>query len=420
MKRPNPAPALLTLALACSAQAASDADVAALRAELQALQQRYQAQQNALMVLEQRLRDVEGQRQPAPAQTAHASPPPATQSAAQNVASNSGSSYGSRLQEDSEPAPSVENIYQEASGFFGGGSWSFEPGFTYTHYDARQLFLNGFLALDAIFLGNLGIDQINSDSLTVDLTTRYNWQQRWQFDLNVPVVYREATYESAGAGGASTQVSDETVTGDPRLGDVSFGVSYKFMDETADLPDAVFSLRLKAPTGDEPYGIKLREVPGNNNLNVPEDLPTGNGVWSLTPGISLVKTIDPAVLFGSLSYTFNFEESFDDISAQQGVKVPGKVDLGNWIQLGVGTAFALNERMSLSMSFSELIAQKSRIKQDGGTWQSISSSDANAAYFNIGMTLAGEDGLSIVPNLAIGLTPDAPDFSFSVKFPYYF
>lgn len=417
MKRPNPAPALLTLAIACSAQAASDADVAALRAELQALQQRYQAQQNALMVLEQRLRDVEGQgqRQPAPAQTAQTP----QQTAPQTVAS-SGSSYGSSLQEDSDPAPSVENIYQEASGFFGGGSWSFEPGFTYTHYDARQLFLNGFLALDAIFLGNLGIDQINSDSLTVDLTTRYNWQQRWQFDLNVPVVYREATYESAGAGGASPQVSDETVTGDPRLGDVSFGVSYKFLDETADLPDAVFSLRLKAPTGDEPYGIKLREVPGNNNLNVPEDLPTGNGVWSLTPGISLVKTIDPAVLFGSLSYTFNFEESFSDISSQQGVKVPGKVDLGNWIQLGLGTAFALNERMSLSMSFSELIAQKSRIKQDGGTWQSISSSDANAAYFNIGMTLAGEDGLSIVPNLAIGLTPDAPDFSFSVKFPYYF
>jgi hypothetical protein len=25
-----------------------------------------------------------------------------------------------------------------------------------------------------------------------------------------------------------------------------------------------------------------------------------------------------------------------------------------------------------------------------------------------------------VPNLSIGISPDAPDFSFSVKFPYYF
>jgi hypothetical protein len=47
-------------------------------------------------------------------------------------------------------------------------------------------------------------------------------------------------------------------------------------------------------------------------------------------------------------------------------------------------------------------------------------SDANAAYFNIGMTYAASDDLTVVPNLSIGLTPDAPDFSFSIKFPYYF
>ena len=44
----------------------------------------------------------------------------------------------------------------------------------------------------------------------------------------------------------------------------------------------------------------------------------------------------------------------------------------------------------------------------------------NSANFNIGMTLAATNNLTIVPNLAIGLTEDAPDFSFSLKFPYYF
>jgi hypothetical protein len=47
-------------------------------------------------------------------------------------------------------------------------------------------------------------------------------------------------------------------------------------------------------------------------------------------------------------------------------------------------------------------------------------SDANAAYFNIGMTYAVNNDFTIVPNLSIGLTPDAPDFTFSLKFPYYF
>ena len=178
--------------------------------------------------------------------------------------------------------------------------------------------------------------------------------------------------------------------------------------------------RSRAPTGKDPYGIKIVPTSANNNLSVPEDLPTGNGVWGVTPGLSLVKTYDPAIVFGNIAYTYNFEESFDDISAQQGVTVPGKVQLGNTFNFGLGVAFALNEKMSLAMSFSELISQKSKVKPDGQGWQDVDNSNFNAAYYNIGMTFAPTPQLSIVPNLAIGLTPDAPDFTFSLKFPYYF
>ncbi|WP_243744460.1 transporter, partial [Pseudomonas aeruginosa] len=386
--------------------------------ELLELRQRYEAQQNALMVLEQRVRQVEAQPQaPQPQRLVKSIQPPAQ---ARNDANAVAGTYGASLKDDGAPAPSVENIYQDASGFFGGGTFSLETGLTYSHYDTRQLFLNGFLALDSIFLGNIGVDQIDADIWTLDLTGRYNWNQRWQVDINAPVVYRESTYQSAGAGGSTSQITEKSVTGDPRLGDVSFGVAYKFLDESESTPDAVVSLRVKAPTGKDPYGIKLKQVPGNNNLNVPDDLPTGNGVWSITPGISLVKTVDPAVLFGSLSYTYNFEESFDDINPQQGVKTGGKVKLGNWFQLGVGVAFALNEKMSMSFSFSELISQKSKVKQDGQSWQTVSGSDANAGYFGLGMTYAVSNRFSIVPSLSIGITPDAPDFTFGVKFPYYF
>lgn len=391
--------------------AASDADVRALQQELLELRQRYDEQQKALMVLEQRVREVEAQ---------PAVPQPQRLARSPSSTSQPASGYGESLREDQTPARSVENIYDKASGFFGEGTFSLETGLTYSHYDTRQLGLNGLLLLDAIFLGNINVDQINSDNYTLDMTGRYNLGNRWQFDLNVPVVYRESTYESAGAGGSTQQISSETVTGDPRIGDVSVGVSYKFLDEGAGIPDAVFSLRVKAPTGEDPYGIKLVQSPNNDNLSVPVDLPTGNGVWSITPGISVVKTVDPAVLFGNLSYTYNLEESFDDISPTQNQKVGGKVRLGNWFQYGLGMAFALNERMSLSFSYSQLISQKSKIKPDGGDWQTVSSSDANAAYFNIGMTYALSDKLTMVPNLSIGLTPDSPDFSFSLKFPYYF
>ncbi|HDS1734640.1 hypothetical protein [Pseudomonas sp. BP8] len=403
--------------------AAPDPQVEALKQELMALKQRYEAQQNALMVLEQRVRQVE-EAPAAPAPKRLTKSPAEGVKGAQTVASGapgtSGSGYGQSLKDDSEPAQSVSNLYDEASGFFGGGKFSVETGITYTHYDTRALTLNGFLALDSIFLGQINLDRIKADNWTLDLTARYNLDQRWQFDINVPVVYRESTYSSGGAGGAGPVTSDATVTRDPTIGDINFGVAYKFLDESESLPDAVVTLRVKAPTGDDPYGIKLVSDPTNDNLSVPESLPTGNGVWAITPGISLVKTFDPAVLFGSLSYTYNMQDSFSDISAQEGSKVPGDVKLGDSWQIGAGIAFALNEKMSMSFSVTDQFARKSKIRPDGGDWQSISSSDYNAANFNVGLTLAATDNLTIVPNLSIGLTDDAPDFTFSLKFPYYF
>lgn len=418
---------LSTLLPASMLYAAPDADIETLKQELLELKQRYEVQQKALAVLEQRVRQVEDQpATPAPKRLAK-SPADFKQSGSTVAASGGtggatgGSSYGQSLKDDSAPAQSVSNLYNEASGFFGNGKFSFETGITYARYDARQLTLNGFLALDSIFLGNINLDRIKADNWTLDLTGRYNLDNRWQFDVNVPVVYRESTYQSGGASGGDPQAtSEESVSRDPTIGDVNFGIAYKFLDESPTMPDAVVSVRVKAPTGKEPFGIKLVRSTANDNLLVPENLPTGNGVWSITPGISLVKTFDPAVLFGSLSYTHNFEDSFDDISSDVNQKVGGKVRLGDSFQFGVGVAFALNERMSMSFSVSDLIQRKSKLKPDGGDWQSIVSSDANAGYFNVGMTIAASENLTIVPNLAIGMTDDAPDFTFSLKFPYYF
>ncbi|WOE76888.1 hypothetical protein RZO07_16220 [Pseudomonas protegens] len=419
---------LSTLFPVALVQAAPDADVETLKRELLELKQRYEVQQKALAVLEQRVRQVEDQPAAPPPKRLAKSPADlrgnqqvaGTGAAAASGGAAGGASYGQSLKDDSAPAQSVSNLYDEASGFFGGGKFSVETGLTYARYDARQLTVNGFLALDSIFLGNINLDRIKSDTWTLDLTARYNLNNRWQFDINAPVVYRESTFQSGGGGGAGTQTTEESVTRDPTLGDVNFGVAYKFLDESEFWPDAVATLRVKAPTGKEPFGIKLVQSAGNNNLYVPESLPTGNGVWSVTPGISLVKTFDPAVLFGTLAYTHNLEESFDDISSTVGSKTPGKVRLGDSFQIGAGVAFALNEKMSMSFSVSDLIQRKSKLKPDGGDWQSVVSSDANAGYFNVGMTIAATDNLTIVPNLSIGMTEDAPAFTFSLKFPYYF
>ena len=182
---------LSTLFPAAVLQAAPDADIEALKQELLELKQRYEVQQKALAVLEQRVRQVEDQpATPAPKRLVKS---PADMKGNQTVAGGAaatagGSGYGQSLADDSQPAQSVSNLYDEASGFFGGGKFSFETGVTYSRYDTRQLILNGFLALDSIFLGNINLDRIKADTWTLDLTGRYNFDNRWQFDLNVPVI----------------------------------------------------------------------------------------------------------------------------------------------------------------------------------------------------------------------------------------
>ena len=218
---------LTALAPATALYAAADPQVEALKQELIELKRRYEAQQQALMVLEQRVRQVEETPAAAPPRRLVRSPAEGVKGA-QTVASGApgttGSSYGQALTADSQPAQSVTNLYDEASGFFGGGKFSFETGLTYTHYDTRALTLNGFLALDSIFLGSINLDRIKADNWTLDMTARYNLAQRWQFDINVPVVYRESTYSSGGAGGAGATTSDASVTRDPEIGDINVGV----------------------------------------------------------------------------------------------------------------------------------------------------------------------------------------------------
>jgi hypothetical protein len=308
---------------------------------------------------------------------------------------------------------SRQAIYQEQHSLFK-DRFSFETGLTYSHYDRKQLTLNGFLALDAIFLGNIKVDDIKADVLTLDLTGRYNASDRLQFDLNVPVLYRSSTFQSGDQN--SSDIREMSVTMHPRVGDVNAGVFYQLLKETQQRPDLVWSGRIKAPTGSSPYGIPMVTViNSNNNLTVPLELPSGNGVWTLSTGLSAVKTLDPAIVFANVSYFHNLDKKVGNLDGAA-IPDPGSVRLGDAVQFGVGTAFALNDRMSLSLSYLQRIAKKSGIKINGGNWTDVVGSDANAATLNIGATYAISDKKSIVVNVGAGLTPDAPNATLATKY----
>ncbi|KVU84516.1 hypothetical protein WK75_28320 [Burkholderia ubonensis] len=293
-------------------------------------------------------------------------------------------------------------------------------GISDTYYDRRQLQLSGFLALDAIFLGNLNLGQTKSHQLMSDVDVRYGLTERVSVDADVPYMYRTSTFMNGGAGGAANTLSDTSVNSHA-LGDVNFGLYYQFVKEHGSVPDIVGSLRVKAPTGTSPFGIKLLQAdPNNTNLVAPSKLPTGTGFWSITAGVSVLKTYDPVVLFGSVSYTYNVARSFSDISSVVGQTQPAKVKLGDIVQFGGGVALAFSERDSASIAYTMAIEPSTRTQAPGGSWQRVPGSQTTASTLGFGLNHVFNKHLTMNASVAIGLTPDAPNFVVGLRFPYTF
>jgi hypothetical protein len=426
---------LLAASFPIQAAYAESVDVGALKEELKALQEQQEAARARIDQLEKRLELLDGQldlgsyripdstsatmrgRGVGQTQTGEQAATEGTPSGAQTAAADG------EARKSPAPTDAVEAVTRSEQGYFN-QRITIEPGLTYSHFSNAQLNLSGFLALDAIFLGLISIDQVSADVLTADLTARYG-VQRLQADINIPYLFRRSNFRSGGAGGNASGLIEETVSS-RGLGDVSAGLSYRLMKETARLPDVVINARVKAPTGRHPFGVELVEVEGSEgNLNIPERLSTGSGVWGASAGVSLLKTLDPMVVFGSFTYFHNFKSHFSDLDEAPNDQ-PGYARLGSAFQYGVGVAFALNDRSSLSTSFTQRFVRHARLLSDpteanpDPQWRKVIGSQANVGILNLGATFSLTNRLTLLANLGVGTTDDAPDTVVSVRLPYRF
>jgi hypothetical protein len=407
------------------------ADVAALVNELQTLKSSYAQEVRRLRELDMQVQALQARLQgkvPAttlPSEAAAPAAQPLASSATPGTqrASNPASEAGSQAEaEQAKPTRSMQDALLQEHAVFD-RKLTIENSLSYSRYDRKQLTLNGFLALDAIFLGNIAIENVESDSLTYDLAARYGLSPRWTLNVDVPYLGRKTVYQKGGAGGSAAAIAEEQTTGSG-IGDVSLSANYKLFAETGAIPDTVLTFGVTAPTGQAPYGIDWKVIERDNDqyirFAVPSKQPTGNGVWQANIGASLVKTMDPAIMFANLGYIHSFPRSFSDIDTDPQTRTPGRVKLGDSYYFGAGVAFAFNERTSLSLSFSDKLSAKASLRNKDTPWTKIIGSDANAATFNMGVTYALNQRTTMVTLLGIGLTPDAPDYSITFKVPYMF
>ncbi|WP_310597477.1 transporter [Aeromonas aquatica] len=381
------------------------AEEEALQQQLDQLRQQLIQQNQALHQLQARLEAVKA-----------AGTTTTTAGTAAGTAAVAASSQSDPARRTPEAGRSTEDLMLEQHNVFD-RALTFDFGLSYQHYNRKDLALRGFLALDAIFLGEINLDRVRSDQWTADLVTRYTLNDRWQLELAIPYMYRNTNYQSTGKENSSRDFEEQSVS-DGGLGDLSLAVYYRVLAEDEDWPDLVWNVRAKAPTGKDPYGTEF-ESSESGNLMTPKELATGNGLWQLSTGFSLVKTLDPAILFANLNYGHSLKQDFDDISYQPGEQ-PGSIQLGDWYEYGLGVAFALNERFSLSFNVNQRITLESEQGAEGFDMEKVTGSDANAASFGMGSTWAITDQLSMAVNWSAGLTTDAPDYSIGLRFPYRF
>ena len=292
-------------------------------------------------------------------------------------------------------------------------------GWSDSYYDRRELALSGFLALDAIFLGNISIAQTKAHIDTFDLAAQYGIGDDLTLNIDLPYVLRNSRFLSAGQNASSSAISQSTVSSDA-IGDVNFGFDYRLVREHGRVHDVVASLKVTAPTGTSPFGIAVYQPDAQNtNLQVPQRLPTGNGVWSINPSVSFLTSSDPLVLFGSLGYLYNVTRSVGNIDPAS-INSPGRVKLGDGVQIGGGFALVLNDRASVSTSLTSLIARSTRVELPGQGWQTVAGSASTNVSLGFGVNYALSDHLTLSAMLQAGLTPDAPNYALSIRFPYRF
>lgn len=170
-----------------------------------------------------------------------------------------------------------------------------------------------------------------------------------------------------------------------------------------------FSSASRGDIGDIGLGIRrtiIHEGPSRPDVIVTLEgsIPTGASSHSLGGGLALVKSFDPAVLFGSLNYRHTFSRDFVDLT---------RLQPRDRIEAEIGYAFALNDTLILNSALSGVFNLKT------------SFSDAlirQTETFNLrmGLTARISRRLFVQPSVSYRLNGPGSGLVLGLNFPYTF
>ena len=202
---------------------------------------------------------------------------------------------------------------------------------------------------------------------------RFGLPWRAEGFVNIPVRWRNNEFFDV------TGTIKDDATG---LGDIAGGLNIVLLQESVNWPDIVLQLGFSAPTGEDP------------SLLAPREASLGSGRWSGSAGLNLIRSYDPAVVFGGISFNYLSDETIDD----------RKIQGAHRFTYNFGTGFAINNQLTLSGRFIGEYQTKTEIdgeKKDG--------SDIEPMSLRAGITYRFSKKQYLEPSVRFGLNEDAVD-----------
>jgi hypothetical protein len=194
------------------------------------------------------------------------------------------------------------------------------------------------------------------------LTARVGLLRDLQFDVTLPIGVAKREID---VGVARLRRDDEG------LGDITGRLRYGLWAERGARPDVI---------------LDVTATSGTTSL---ESL-LGTGFWQVGGGVTLVKTIDPVVLFGRLGYTAVLERNGRDPADQ--------------FSYLFGTGFSLTDRVSVNARVSGIAGGRAQVNG-----RAIPGTSLDVLSMQFAVTTRVTRRLYVEPFVSAGLTDDAPD-----------
>ena len=316
--------------------------------------------------------------------------------------------------------PEVAPIFEQPGVLTQPGHYVLEPSVQYGYSSSNRVALVGYTIIPALLIGLIDVREVKRNTVTSALAARFGITRRLEMEIRAPYVYRSDSTVSREiiVGTATNRVFSSSGMA---MGDLEFGARYQLNDGGVDTPFYIASMRFKTRTGKDPFDVvtdcQTRCVGNTTGTGLPLDLPTGSGFYSLQAGLTVLYPSDPAVFFGSVTYTHNFARDNVSRKVLNGEEeFLGTIAPGGVLGFNFGMGLALNEKSSLSLGYDH--SSVGRLRANGEV--ATGSVRTQLATLLLGYSYRLNNKYSLSVSVGAGLTADTPDVTISVRLPITF